>query len=161
MRYIQSVRPLFIEGLLRPSLEARQRGALLTRRKGRVLEPSVRRPLTTLTISAEQNRHPFNPLVYPRAGLYKPGVLRPLLLLLVPCLYHSTLASASTMSPIISEILKIQVAPTFQLDSPAFKELRDAVVVKGGVKEQYYGMSMDHPDNLLWVIREHNFCYIW
>ena len=66
------------------------------------------------------------------------------------------------MSPIISEILKIQVAPTFQLDSPAFKELRNAVVVKGGVKEQYYGMSMDHPDNLLWVIREHNFfCYMW
>ncbi len=103
---------------------------LLGEKVGRVLEPSVRRPLSTQIISAEQNRHPFNPLVYPRAGLYKPEVLRPFLLSLVPCLHHSTLASASTMSPIISEILKIQVAPTFQLDSPAFKELRDAVVDK-------------------------------
>lgn len=64
------------------------------------------------------------------------------------------------MSPIISEIFKIQVAPTFQLNSPAFKELRDAVV-KGGVKEQYYGLSMDDPNKLLWVIRACDFfCHI-
>ncbi|KAF8961733.1 hypothetical protein BDZ97DRAFT_1827730 [Flammula alnicola] len=55
------------------------------------------------------------------------------------------------MSPIISEILKIQVDPAFNLNSPAFEKLRDAAI-KGGVKEQYYGLCMDEPDKLLWVI---------
>jgi hypothetical protein len=57
------------------------------------------------------------------------------------------------MSPIVSEILKITVGPGFKLTSPAFAKLREAVV-KAGVKEQYYGISTDEPDNLFWVIRK-------
>jgi len=60
--------------------------------------------------------------------------------------------STDKMSPIISEILKITVGPGFKLNSPAFARLREAVV-KAGVKEQYYGISMDESDNLFWVIQ--------
>jgi hypothetical protein len=62
----------------------------------------------------------------------------------------------ATMSSIISEIIIITVDPGFNLDSVAFAKCRNAVV-EGGVREQYYGISMDEPNKLLWVIRESHF----
>jgi len=56
------------------------------------------------------------------------------------------------MPPIVSEILKFNVAPGFKLDSPAFAQLRKTVVANG-VKEQYYGTSVDSPSVLFWVIQ--------
>ena len=58
----------------------------------------------------------------------------------------------SSMSPIISEILKIKANSTFTLDSPAFSSLRETPI-KFGVKEQYYGKCTDEPDTLIWVVR--------
>lgn len=56
------------------------------------------------------------------------------------------------MTSIISEILKIQVDLSFTLASSTFAKLR-AAAVKGGVKEQYYGLNMDKSDELFWIIR--------
>jgi len=63
------------------------------------------------------------------------------------------------MSKIISEVLKFTIKPeTFELDSPTFAKLRSKVVELAGVKEQYYGLAMDTPDKLLWIIRM-NICF--
>lgn len=67
--------------------------------------------------------------------------------------YLSSKTSRISMSPIISELLRITVRPDFELESPQFAKLREAVV-KIGVKEQYYGVHTDDPSDLLWVIRE-------
>lgn len=56
------------------------------------------------------------------------------------------------MSRIISEILKITIDSRFQLNSPAFAELRRAAV-RAGVQEQYYGLVLNKPHLLSWVIR--------
>jgi len=66
--------------------------------------------------------------------------------------FRAPFTSRLVMSRIISEIILATVEPGFKLDSPAFAKLRD-VVVKGGVKEQYFGISTDEQDKLLWVIQ--------
>ena len=53
------------------------------------------------------------------------------------------------MPPIVSELIKFNVARGFKLDSLDFAQLRKA----SGVKEQYYGTCTDTPNTLLWVIR--------
>lgn len=56
------------------------------------------------------------------------------------------------MSPIVSEISILTIDPDkFNLDSPEFAKLRD-VASQGGAKEQYYGISTDKPDKLVWVL---------
>ena len=54
------------------------------------------------------------------------------------------------MPPIISEILKVKVDPSFTLDSVAFVSLQD-IPIKFDVKEQFYGLCTDEPNTLLWV----------
>ena len=56
------------------------------------------------------------------------------------------------MPPIVSELIKFNVARHFKLDSLGFAQLREAAVANG-VKEQYYGTSTDNPNTLFWVIR--------
>ena len=56
------------------------------------------------------------------------------------------------MPPIVSELIKFNVARGFKLDSPDFAQLRKAAVANR-VKEQYYGICTDTPNTLLWVIR--------
>ncbi|KIM35066.1 hypothetical protein M413DRAFT_32774 [Hebeloma cylindrosporum] len=56
------------------------------------------------------------------------------------------------MPPILSEIIKFKIAPGFELDSPNFAQLRESAVANG-VKEQYYGICMDTPNTLFWVIQ--------
>ena len=65
---------------------------------------------------------------------------------------------ATSMSPIISEILKIKAKSTFTLDCPAFSSLRETPI-KFGVKEQYYGRCTDEPDTLIWVVRASDLSY--
>ena len=69
------------------------------------------------------------------------------------------LLKSYSMSPIISEILKIKANSTFTLDSPAFSLLRETPI-KFGVKEQYYGKCTDEPDTLLWVISVSDLSYL-
>ncbi|KAF9493412.1 hypothetical protein BDN71DRAFT_1508647 [Pleurotus eryngii] len=57
-----------------------------------------------------------------------------------------------TVPPIISELLKFTVAPSFQLASASFANLRPTVAANG-VKERYYGTDMKSSSILLWVIR--------
>ena len=65
---------------------------------------------------------------------------------------HLSHLDTTSMSPIISEILKIKANSTFTLDCPAFSSLRE-IPIKFGVKEQYYGRCTDEPDTLIWVVR--------
>ncbi|KAF5385722.1 hypothetical protein D9757_005491 [Collybiopsis confluens] len=56
------------------------------------------------------------------------------------------------MNPITLEYLKFTVSKGFSLAAPAFASLRQTVAKIGGVKEQYYGMTDDEPNSLLWII---------
>ncbi|KDQ24544.1 hypothetical protein PLEOSDRAFT_161417 [Pleurotus ostreatus PC15] len=58
------------------------------------------------------------------------------------------------MPPIISELLKFTVAPSFRLASASFANLRRTVAANGA-KEQYYGTDMNSSSILLWVIQWH------
>ncbi|KIK52084.1 hypothetical protein GYMLUDRAFT_100862 [Collybiopsis luxurians FD-317 M1] len=56
------------------------------------------------------------------------------------------------MNPITLEYLKFTVKEGFSLAAPAFASLRQTVAKFGGVKEQYYGMTHDDTNSLLWII---------
>ncbi|KAL4263912.1 Berberine/berberine-like domain-containing protein [Pleurotus pulmonarius] len=58
------------------------------------------------------------------------------------------------MPPVISELLKFTVAPSFRLASASFASLRRTVAANGA-KEQYYGADMNTSSILLWVIQWH------
>ena len=60
------------------------------------------------------------------------------------------------MKSIILEYLAIKVEKGFSLAAPAFTSLRQTVVELAGVKEQYYGLTDDQTNQLLWIIRR--FC---
>ena len=74
-------------------------------------------------------------------------------------LSHLKFLNTTSMSPIISEILKIKARSTFTLDCPAFSSLRE-IPIKFGVKEQYYGRCTDEPDTLIWVVRASDPSYL-
>ncbi|KAI0089387.1 hypothetical protein BDY19DRAFT_942174 [Irpex rosettiformis] len=56
------------------------------------------------------------------------------------------------MNPITLEYLKFSVAKGFDILAPTFSTLRQAVAREGGVKEQYFGMTDDGKDELVWVL---------
>ncbi|KAJ3758634.1 hypothetical protein EV360DRAFT_43491 [Lentinula raphanica] len=55
------------------------------------------------------------------------------------------------MNAITLEFLRLTVDKSFNLSAPIFTSLRQTVKA-GGVKEQYYGMTDDDSNQLLWVI---------
>lgn len=68
----------------------------------------------------------------------------------------SRLFSTTPMAPIISQLFNITVAPGFDLQSQAFRRLRDVAREQGGAKEQYYGIDREASDRLCWVVRAYD-----
>ena len=58
----------------------------------------------------------------------------------------------ANMNPITLEYLKFSVAKGFDLLAPAFSALRQTVARDGGVREQYFGLTDDGKNDLIWIL---------
>lgn len=56
------------------------------------------------------------------------------------------------MKPITLEYLKLSVAKGFDPSASTFTALRQAVATDAGVKEQYFGLSDNGKNELIWIL---------